>query len=184
MKYLLEGQSTERLLFRTIESSDFQYWLKFFQDPQTSLHWKEEKISPELSCQNWYQKQQWRYDNNKGGMNALIEKGTSRLIGHAGLLVQTVDGIEELEIGYSLLPEFWNKGFATEAAGECIRFAFQNNFADSLISIISVTNTSSQQVATKNGMLVDKKTIYRDNEVLIYRITQAEWHQTQPSIRK
>lgn len=184
MKYLLHGQSTDRLLFRKIDIADFEDWLKFFQDPRTSLHWIEEKISPELSCNSWYQKQQWRYENDKGGMNALIEKSTSRLIGHAGLLVQQVDGVEELEIGYSLLPEFWHKGYAIEAAEECKRFAFQNNLADSLISIISTTNTPSQQVATKNGMVVEKKTRYRDNEVFIYRMTKSQWLQSQPPIRK
>src|SRR5690349_12730121 len=170
MKYLLDGQSTDRLLFRKIDIADFHEWLKFFQDSRTSLHWIEEKISPELSCNSWYQKQQWRYENDRGGMNALIEKNTSRLIGHAGLLVQRVDGVPELEIGYSLLPEFWNKGYATEAAQECKRFAFQNNLADSLISIISLTNTPSQQVALKNGMSVLEQATYRDNNVSIYRI--------------
>lgn len=183
MKFLLEGQSTDRLLFRKIDASDFQHWLKFFQDPRTSVHWVEEKISPELTCENWYQKQQWRYENNKGGMNALIEKTSNQLIGHAGLLVQTVDGVEVLEIGYSLLPEFWNKGYATEAAATCKHFAFQNNFTDSLISIISVTNTQSQQVASKNGMVVEKKTRYRNNEVFIYRIRRADWLQSLPLIK-
>lgn len=183
MKFLLEGQSTDRLLFRKIDASDFQHWLKFFQDPRTSVHWVEEKISPELTCENWYQKQQWRYENNKGGMNALIEKTSNQLIGHAGLLVQTVDGVEELEIGYSLLPEFWDKGYATEAASLCKGFAFQNKLADSLISIISVTNTPSQQVASKNGMVVEKKTRYRNNEVFIYRIRRADWLQSLPLIK-
>lgn len=175
MKYLLDGQSTDRLLFRKIDHVDFPEWLKFFEDTRTSQHWIEEKVSPELSCKNWYQKQRWRYENDMGGMNALIEKATSKLIGHAGLLVQTVDELTELEIGYSLLPEFWGKGFASEAAQKCKDFAFQNNLSESLISIISLSNNPSQKVATKNGMKVDRKTIYKLNEVYIYRIRYADW---------
>ncbi len=49
-------------------------------------------------------------------MNALIEEETGKLIGHCGFLIQNVDGKAELEIAYSLLPEFWNKRFAIELA--------------------------------------------------------------------
>lgn len=170
MKYLLEGQSTERLIFEKISNNHFQDWLKFFQDPQTSLYWLEEKESPQRECEKWYEKQSWRLQNNRGGMNALIEKTTGKLVGHAGLLVQIVDGVEELEIGYSLLPEFWNRGFAMEAAQECKQFAFQHNFSKSLISIISVLNLPSQKVAVKNGMAIEKQTIYNGNEVYIFRV--------------
>src|SRR5258707_3228668 len=37
-------------------------------------------------------------------------------IGYCGFLHQEVDGIPEIEIGYRLHPDHWNKGFATEAA--------------------------------------------------------------------
>src|SRR5690606_8601635 len=100
---------------------------------------------------------------------------TGRLIGHCGLLVQIVDNITELEIGYSLLPEFWKKGYATEAAGKCMGFAFENNFSDSLISIISLTNTPSQKVAIKNGMKIEKQTTYNDNKVYIFRIGKQQF---------
>ena len=162
------GYSFERLIDRT-----FNDWLKFFEDPNTSLHWVEEKEAPEVACQKWYRKQQDRYDNDKGGMNALVEKSSGKLIGHCGLLVQSVDGIPELEIGYSLLPEFWNKGYAIEAAAHCKWYAFENNFSDSLISIISLTNQPSQKVALKNGMLLEKETIYNKNKVYIFRIFKS-----------
>src|SRR5690606_32134123 len=115
-------------------------------------------------------KQFLRYKNGLGGMNALIEKETGRLIGHCGLLAQSVDNIAELEIGYSLLPDFWNKGYATEAAKKCRDYAFENNFSASLISIISLSNIPSQKVAFKNGMKIDKQTTYNNNEVYIFRI--------------
>ena len=174
MKYLLDGRETERLLFRKIEQSDFNTWLDFFKDPEFSIHWVSENQSPENECENWYKKQFLRYENELGGMNALIEKETGRLIDHCGLLVQIVDNITELEIGYSLLTEFRNKGYATEAAKKCRDFAFENNFSESLISIISLTNTPSQKVAIKNGMKIDKQTIYNNNEVYIFRIQKQQ----------
>ena len=170
MKYLLDGEETVRLAFRRIRESDFTDWLKFFEDPQTSMHWVEEKEAPGIACQKWYQKQLWRYENDKGGMNALIEKSSGKLIGHCGLLVQIVDGIPELEIGYSLLPDFWNRGYAFEAASHCREFAFKNDFSKSLISIISLTNGPSQKVALKNRMKIEKETNYNGNKVYIFRV--------------
>jgi len=181
MKYLLDGHQTERLSFRRIHESDYNQWLEFFKDPGTSIHWVEEKQVPEVACSNWYKKQFDRYANNKGGMNALIEKLSGKLIGHCGLVVQTVDGVTELEIGYSLLPQFWSKGFAFEAANYCRDFAFQNNLADSLISIISLTNIPSEKVACKNGMTIAKTTTYKGNNVHLFRITKKEWQNLRQS---
>jgi ribosomal-protein-alanine N-acetyltransferase len=105
----------------------------------------------------------------------VIEKSSGKLIGHCGLLVQTVDNLNELEIGYSLLPEFWGNGYASEAALRCRDYAFQNNLTESLVSIISLTNIPSQNVAFKNGMIVEKETDYRGNRVNIFRITKGDW---------
>ncbi|MEJ2114415.1 MAG: GNAT family N-acetyltransferase [Flavobacteriaceae bacterium] len=176
MKYLLEGQETERILFRKVKWSDFDTWLEFHKDPITSQYWISKTESPEIECQKWYEKQFNRYENNLGGMNALIEKQTGKLIGHSGLLIQNVDNISELEVAYSLLPEFWYKGFATEAAKKCRDLAFINNYSDSLISIISLTNKPSENVALKNGMKVEKVTEYNNNKVNIFRIHKSEWN--------
>ena len=170
MKYLLHTVETTRLRFREINRTDFNFWLPFFQDPKSSQHWVRKWKKPEKECEEWYDKQFSRYEKNQGGMNALIDKSTGNLIGHCGLLVQTVDNITELEIAYSLLTSHWNKGYATEAAVQCKIHAFENSFAGSLISIISLPNIPSAKVAAKNGMTVDKQTVYSDNAVNIYRI--------------
>ncbi|MFM8743479.1 MAG: GNAT family N-acetyltransferase [Cytophagales bacterium] len=175
MKFLLLKNQTTRLQFRKISFTDFDAWLKFFAHPETSKHWVEEKESPRVACEKWYARQFERYSNGLGGMNALIEKSTGKLVGHAGLLLQHVDGITELEVGYSLLPEFWGNGYAIEAAQKCKQVAFQNRYAPSLISIISLTNTPSQKVACKNGMYIEKQTVYKSNTVYIFRITHAEY---------
>lgn len=176
MKYLLEEQETERILFRKVNLTDFDTWLEFHKNPISSRYWISEMETPEIECKKWYEKQFNRFENNLGGMNALIEKQTGKLIGHAGLLIQNVDNVSELEVAYSLLPEFWNKGYATEAAKKCRDYAFENNFSDSLISIINLTNKPSENVALKNGMTIDKVTEYNGNKVNIFRIHNSEWH--------
>jgi len=175
MKYLLDGEATERIKFRLIEEKDFIDWLPFFQDAASFKHWNAIDETPEEACSQWYKKQFHRYANDLGGMNALVEKSSNQLIGHCGLLVQTVDQVKELEIGYSLLPSAWNKGFATEAAKKCKTFAFEHGFADSLISIISLTNLPSENVALKNGMKLDKRTIYNDVDVNIFRLHKFDY---------
>lgn len=170
MKYLLDGEETKRVRFRKILLSDFNDWLPFFENPLSHQHWEAKLETPKMECEKWYHKQFHRYQNNLGGMNALIEKESGKLIGHCGLLIQTVDNITELEVGYSLLPEFWGKGLATESAKKCREYAFENNLSNSIISIISLTNNPSEKIAIKNGMKLYKVTNYNGNKVNIYRI--------------
>ena len=171
-KYLLFGEESARLNFRAAIREDFNSWLKFFEDPNTSKHWIMPEEEPEVTCKKWYKKQFHRYNNNLGGLNALTEKTSGRLIGHCGLLIQTVDQVQEHEVGYSLLPEFWNNGYATEAAKKCLDYAFANELSDSVISIISTTNLPSEKVALKNGMRISKTTEYHGNKVNIFRINK------------
>lgn len=168
--YLLTGQETKRLLFRKLKLADFDAWLPFHQNPLSSNFWEGLPEDPIDACQHWFDKAFYRYENKLGGMNALIDKKTNEFIGQCGLLVQTVDGIKELEIGYSILPKHWRQGYATEAAQKCKMFAKENNFVESIISTIHIDNIPSQKVAIKNGMHLDKTTVYNNNPVHIFRI--------------
>ncbi len=175
MSLLLTGHTSERLRFRTVRQSDFPIWLPFFADPETSRHWQMPIQSPDEQCAQWYRSQFHRYDNGLGGMNALLEKTTGHLVGHCGLLVQRVDGQDELEIGYSLLPQYWGHGYATEAARCCRDYAFSQQLSGHLIAIISTTNLASERVARAIGMQPVRQTIYHDNQVNIFRIDRDTW---------
>ena len=59
-----------------------------------------------------------------------------------------------LEIGYLFQRPHWHKGYATEAAKACKRYAFEVLGAGEVCSIIRDTNTASQNVAVRNGMTI------------------------------
>ncbi|MFZ3375126.1 MAG: GNAT family N-acetyltransferase [Chthoniobacterales bacterium] len=47
---------------------------------------------------------------------AVLRRADNQLIGYCGFFHQEVDGTNEIEIGYRLHLNYWNKGLATEAA--------------------------------------------------------------------
>lgn len=168
-RFLLPGLSTPRLQFRLLEPGDFNTCLPFFEHPVSHQYWPTEGKTPHALCTEWFDKQRWRYTNNKGGAMALNHRETGTFLGWCGLLVQEVDRKTELEVGYSIMPEQWGKGYATEAARACLDAAFENDLAASVISIIQVDNLPSQRVAEKNGLTKDCRTVYHGQPVYLYR---------------
>ncbi len=173
MKYLLTGQETERLTFRLLKSEDFNSWIPLFKEKNVAEFLEmDPKLSPTALCGAWFDKSFHRYENELGGMNVLIDKKTKQFVGQCGLLVQTIEDVERLEIGYSILPKFWNQGFAFEAAFKCKNYAFENNLVDSLISVVHMDNIGSEKVALKNGMTFEKKI---NNLFNVFSITKKKW---------
>ncbi|MBT1702393.1 GNAT family N-acetyltransferase [Chryseosolibacter indicus] len=173
MTYLLDGEETERLKFRALNEDDFDSWVNYFNDPLSNKYWFPKYGNAFDECRRWFDNTFFRYQHNQGGMNVILEKSTGEIVGQCGLLIQNVDEVEELEVGYSLLPQFRGKGFAREAASKCICYAFKNNFKNSVISVIHEKNVESERVAVKNNMYLDKRTIYKSNPVKIYRIKNS-----------
>ncbi len=175
-QYSLEGKESERLFFRRITEHDFDTWVAFCEYPDSLKYiFSQEQLKvedPVERCKMWFKRVFDRYENGLGGMNALIDKQTGTMVGQCGLLVQTIDDKQELEIGYSLMPAHRGKGFALEAAKKCKEIAFENNYSNSLISVIVPQNIASIKVALNNGMILDKTTTSHGELVNVFRINK------------
>lgn len=172
MKYLLTNQETERLNFRLLNEDDFDEWVHLFKADNLAKFLKlDAQLSDVELCKLWFEKAFHRYDNDLGGMNVLVDKKSNRMVGQCGLLIQTIEDIERMEVGYSILPEFWGKGYASEAAIKCKNFAFENNFSESLISMVHIENIGSEKVALRNGMQLEKEL----DSFNIFRIDKSIW---------
>jgi ribosomal-protein-alanine N-acetyltransferase len=97
------------------------------------------------------------------------------LVGYCGFLHQEVDGEKEIEIGYRLHPDYWNKGIATEAARAVRDHAFRDLKLLRVVSLIHPENSPSQRVAEKLGMSLEKQTIYRGSLTNVFFLSRARW---------
>jgi len=170
MKYL-DNLHTARLFTRPLVYEDNVAWADFFANKEASKYLttlgeddhKRRSIA-------WINRQLNRYQDDQYGLQALVNKQTGEFIGQCGLLLQQLDGVTELEIGYHIFPKFWGLGFATEAAQAFKLYALQNRLGPSVISIIHQGNTTSKRVAEKNGMHREKATQFFGLDVFVYRL--------------
>ncbi|MEP7014762.1 MAG: GNAT family N-acetyltransferase [Verrucomicrobiota bacterium] len=106
---------------------------------------------------------------------AVIVRGDETLIGYCGFLHQEVDGVNEIEIGYRLHPDYWNRGLATEGARAVRDHAFRDLNLPRVVSLIHPENSASRRVAEKNGMRIEKETMYRGFPTLVFALSRAGW---------
>lgn len=152
---------TERLYLRELCQGDFDDLCAILQDPAV-MYAYEGPFSDE-EVQQWLDRQTDRYRQWGFGLWAAVRREDGLLIGQCGLTMQPWKDSQVLEIGYLFRRQCWHRGYATEAAAACKRYAFEVLGAPEVCSIIRDTNLPSQRVALRNGM------VPRDSWVKHYR---------------
>ena len=143
---------TKRLYLREMRQSDFNSLCRILKDEITMAAY--EGAFDDRETREWLDRQISRYRKWGFGLWAVIPKETTQMIGHCGLTMQQWKDQEVLEIGYLFERSYWHKGYATEAAAACKKYAFEVLKAGEVCSIIRDTNTASQNVAIRNGMAI------------------------------
>lgn len=158
---------TPRLVTNFLSMNDAVAWAAFFAHPEAIRFLFIETLglpTKEAVAHHMIQKQLERYAEHRYGLQKLVHRETGEFIGCCGLLLQEVDGQNEIEVGYHIFPAFWNQGYATEAAKCFIDFAFNTHQTQRVISIIDDENQASIRVAEKNGMRLLKRTTWTYDE--------------------
>lgn len=141
---------TERLIARRMDKTDFDNLCTILQDERV-MYAYEHAFSDE-EARDWLNRQIARYNRWGFGLWALIEKSTGEFIGQAGLTMQEWNDKLTVEIGYLLRFDSWHKGYATEAAEACKKYAFDELGVSEVSSIIRENNLPSRRVAERNGL--------------------------------
>lgn len=98
----------------------------------------------------------------------LLSKDNNNFIGIAGLLNQEVCGKVETEISYRIKLQYWNYGFATEAAKACKKYGEKVLNKNRFIFIIHPENIASKHIAEKLGAVKSKTITFKGASYEMY----------------
>jgi RimJ/RimL family protein N-acetyltransferase len=98
----------------------------------------------------------------------LVTKDTNTIIGTAGLVNR--EGLDGVDIGFALLPNYEGKGYGYEATKAIMQYATRTYGINTYLAITLPSNKPSQRLLEKLG-LTFKKMIFIPNdpeELMLY----------------
>jgi len=168
---------TERLILREMDQNDFNSLYAVLADSDIMEHYPY--TFDEVRVRNWITRNMERYQKDGFGLWAVVLKETGEMIGDCGITMQNIHGQMLPEVGYHIRADHQRKGYATEAAAACIRYAFEKHNFPAVYSYMKYTNIPSQKTAMKNGMVFIEKYPDLDNGITcVYGITIEQWNRT------
>jgi RimJ/RimL family protein N-acetyltransferase len=159
---------TERLILREMTADDVDDLALILSDPETMRYYPQPL--DRRGVEEWIERNLERYERYGYGKWAVILKSERKLVGDCGLVVQEVDGVEELEVGYLFNQNYWGRGLATEAARGCMEYAFDQLGRRRIISMIRPENLPSRRVAERNGLTIEKEVFWKGFQHYVYAI--------------
>jgi [ribosomal protein S5]-alanine N-acetyltransferase len=108
------------------------------------------------------------------GMWMLRDAATQAVIGRAILRHLDVEGVDEVEVGYGFMPEYWGHGLATEIAQACILIGFDQLRLPSLVAITTPANLASQRVMQKSGLAYEREIIHAGVPHVLFRVRRQD----------
>lgn len=159
-QFLLE---TERLSLREIMPNDAPFLLELLNTPDWIANIGDRKVH-NLDDARKYIIHRLKAAYQKFGFGFwLLERKTDSVpVGIAGLVKR--DFLEDVDIGYALLPRFYGQGYAVEAAEAIMSFAKQKLALPRLAAITIETNKPSQRVLEKIGLRFEQMFQAPDDE--------------------
>ena len=142
---------TPSLDLRLMQPSDLDDLLKIFGDPKVMASFNEAPFDRERT-RRWMQRNLEHQDLHGYGLFSVILRSEGLLIGDCGLEHMEVDGEQVVELGYDIRSDYWNQGFATEAARAVRDYAVNQLKLPRVISLIRIGNEASRRVSEKIGM--------------------------------
>lgn len=141
---------TDRLFLRELTLNDKMELSEIFSD-QESMKYYDHPFS-ETEVENWIKWNIENYRKYNHGLWAVIMKESDLFLGDCGITIQEIENEKLPELGYHIKKACWNKGFATEAATACKKYAFNTLNINKIYTYTTTDNLPSRRVAEKIGM--------------------------------
>lgn len=167
MTYVLE---TQRLILKKFTDDDAELIFSLLNSPGWLKYIGNRNIKTPDDAKNYItEKLQPGYQKYGFGFYLAQIKDTNEKIGMCGLVKR--ESLDDIDIGFALLPEFEGNGYALEAASAVMDYAKETLKIKQIAAITLPYNTGSIKVLEKLGMsFVKNIRLPNDNDELMLYI--------------
>ncbi|MDE7272474.1 MAG: GNAT family N-acetyltransferase [Lachnospiraceae bacterium] len=175
---------TDRLILRDYRNDDFDAYYRLKSDSKTMYYLQDIQLFTREEAYEDFQRV--LYDMSKADRMFYFMhmelKDSHEQVGSVGYTVISDTPVGKIVgAGYFMYPEFWGKGYMTEAFRRVLAFAFTENNVYRVSTGCLAENAGSEKVMQKCGLMKEAEHIdyeWHDGKMktrLEYRLLKREW---------
>jgi RimJ/RimL family protein N-acetyltransferase len=146
---------TERLRLRLLELNDAAFILTLLNEPSFLENIGDKGVRTLAEAREYLRNGPLlSYKQNGFGLYLVALRDTLTPLGMCGLLKR--EGLDDPDIGYAFLPQFWSTGYAREAATAVMKYAQETLGRKRIVAITKPDNKASIRVLEKLGFTFTK----------------------------
>jgi [ribosomal protein S5]-alanine N-acetyltransferase len=169
--------TTPRLFAQAITPPHYAEFHRLFTDPLVvkTIASSEGKPLSEEKIAERIQKavNHWQQHGFGSWVFRLKKDGVFMALG--GLKIHQIDSKAVVGLGYAVMPDYWNQGFATEMAQASLEVGFGHLELAEIASWTLPTNLASQRVMEKLGFRYERDFEFAGLGHRFYRLVAGEW---------
>jgi RimJ/RimL family protein N-acetyltransferase len=157
---------TERLIVRKFTNADADeyYVLNSNEDVMRYIR----PIRTREECDKLFNETVLKgFEESYKGIWAITEKASGNFIG-CFVIMPIPDDMEKTQLGYSFFPEYWGRGYATEATKEGLNYFRDKTPLTEIYAVTEAPHIASQKVLLKNGFEFLEKKMEGEKELLVF----------------
>jgi ribosomal-protein-alanine N-acetyltransferase len=165
---------TERLVLRFFDFDDSEFIVRLLNEPSFIEHIGDKGVRSLKDARQYLLKGPLdSYERFGYGLNMVELKESGESIGMCGLVRR--DNLDDADIGYAFLEQYWSRGYARESAGAVLNHARNTLGLDRIVAIVTPGNHSSIRLLEKIGLTFECMIrLNGDDEELQFFVSDAE----------
>ncbi|MGG9964702.1 GNAT family N-acetyltransferase [Ferruginibacter sp. SUN106] len=161
---------TPRLILRRFTEADTGLLLQLNSDPEVLKYLHEPLLETEEQAMHVLQNIILPQYKNNLGRWAIHLKTSNEFIGWCGLKYRPE--LDEIDLGYRLMQQYWGKGYAFEAAKHTVDYGFNQLHLKTITGRAHIENTASLRILGKVGLQFIKEEVVDDCPVKTFMLSK------------
>jgi ribosomal-protein-alanine N-acetyltransferase len=169
----LKTFETDRLILKPTTLADAEFIRSLYNSPKWIEFIGDRQLNTVKDAENYIQTKLMPQMERLGyGTYTIIRKSDGEKVGSCGLYDR--EGVNGIDIGFALLPDFEKKGYAFESVNYLKEIGFSDFKLKQISGITSKKNKASQDLLMKIGLKFEKTIILSNEteEILLYTLIQ------------